>query len=230
MHKFLKDIIIYVFVIFMIVAALKLIDMLDESAIQTSEYYTIVDNYNEISVFFSTSIGPADAYAGLIRKLMLLPDRSNIKLYLSGNGGYISGIQAIKGAIDYKKHYVESIVYGNVYSAHAAMALFADKVTIANKHTLFMFHRPAIYDSTTGNTVLPSKYCEKFKGFTDRGINAVFKCFMMDIYSNRSYNKTIMSKSLKILTKEELKAYQQGGDIIITGKDIAERLKKLEAK
>lgn len=230
MHKFLKDVLIYISLIAMLVAGLKLFDMISEASIQPSEYYTVVDNYKEVSVFFSSSIGPADAYAGLIRKLMLLPPKSKIKLYLNGNGGYISGIQAIKGVIDYKKHYVESVVYGNVYSAHAAMALFADKVTIPNKNILFLFHRPAIYDAATGNTMLPQKFCSKFEGQTDRGISKVFKCFMMNIYTNRSYNKIIMSKSLAILTKEERRAYEQGGDIIITGKDIAERLKKLGAQ
>lgn len=177
-----------------------------------------------LSVYLTSDVSEPDSYDDLIMLLNAHKNDKQINIYLAGNGGHVSSALNLFYTIQSMPANVTMIVRGDVYSAHAMLALAGDQLTVLNTNSLFLFHIPAAM--WEGNYVTMEKYCSNVKG-TDRGISTKDKCLRMTKALNKTYAATMEQLLItKVLTAEQVKQYYRGEDVIITGGTIIRQLEK----
>lgn len=180
----------------------------------------------KLSVYLKSEIRGPDAYTDLIMLLNKNRDAKEIQIYLAGNGGSAESAVQLFYTIHSLKSKVKMIVRGDVYSSHAMIALAGDSIEILNPNILFLFHVPAA--KVGEEYVKVEEYCEGETG-KDRGISNKEKCEEFYKISAQSWKNTVEQLLItRILTSQEAAKYYQGHDIVLTGAQITERLRRIE--
>jgi len=175
-------------------------------------------------IYLSTAIGKPQEYLQLIRYLSEL-EGGRVKMYVAGTGGQIASAQNIVNAMQSSRAKVDVIVYGNVASASATIALSGDTLQILNPGTIFKLHTPGvnIVNSSGGNEALLVKdYCTLVGG-RDRGILISEKCLAQNDIDTINLYSGLYSVNKKLLTPTEWFKHENGNDINLTGQDIYDR-------
>ena len=179
-----------------------------------NEHFRIVGN----SVYLSQEIA---SDRGVYTDLIIWLRQNNtkhIKFMLSGSGGSVQSAKDLYFAIQSHDGEVEMVVTGDVYSAHAFLALSGDSVKVVNNNILFLFHIPAILNLTV------PEYCSTLKG-KSRGVSRFKNCIGNWEVEQAIFNSTLALVPYQIMTKEERGRYTSGYDVYLTGSQIKERLK-----
>lgn len=136
------------------------------------------------------------------------------KLYLAGHGGSVESTLQLINTMHASKTEIEVIVYGDVYSAHAMLAVTAKKLTVLNDNILFLFHVAAVNVNGTFKTMLKS--CEDTdERETDRGVSARQKCIEYANAAEKEFAAIISTSIQKYLTKEQYQKMLDGHDVIL---------------
>jgi ATP-dependent protease ClpP protease subunit len=172
--------------------------------------------------YFSKSIKRAGHYRELITFLNQANSNDRVYLYFSGNGGLVSGAIALHYAIKHSKAMTTTRTVGDVYSAHALLAVSGKVVEVPNKLAVVMFHRSSLYSLEDYKN-----YCRKLYGqSTDRRVSMAQKCIAYVEMFNLQDRMLIEKVYKYILTKEELNKLKNGHDIIMTGEELEKRTNK----
>lgn len=174
----------------------------------------------ELAIYLKSEMKGPDSYTDLIMLLNKHANDKRIKIYLSGNGGSVRGVMDLIHTVRSLPAETVIIVRGDVYSAHAMLAVSGDKLVLVNDEVLFLFHVPAV----NGNRM--DQACAKEKGY-DRGIPRKLKCTQYSLALRKQlFNMVEGLLVSKIFTVEQSKQYYQGHDIILTGKRVRTQLEK----
>ncbi len=171
----------------------------------------------------SETIASKQAYAHLTQVLRDSVWGDTVVLHLKGNGGLVSGEESIEQAIKSSKAHVVTSAEGDVYSAHAFLAVAGDEVILAPNINL-LFHRMAMQGKSLPQ-LLKEGYCDSAEG-TDRGQSNKDKCltfFKTQIDKEDKWLKETMNPFLK---PSEVQAVIDGYDVIINSDVINARLGK----
>lgn len=159
--------------------------------------------------------GPSD-YLGLYKALKPLRSTDTLQIHLAGDGGRGDGLLYLLNML--KLSPVKKVVYidGTVISAHAALATsFGTPVIIGEGFILF--HNI----SGSGD---PNVTCSEISGL-DRGLPKFLKCVEDTKKIADIYNKNIRAAVQEKLTKEELKQFDLGYDVILDLQEFKKRYK-----
>jgi len=154
-------------------------------------------------------------YNNYYRLLFLATSRDIIITHLQGHGGIASAGEAIINGIKNTKAKTINLIEGYVYSAHAMIAVAAQKVAV-EPATIFLFHIAAV-DGEPCSWVLP--------GALDRGTSAYDKCIQLYKGEMRKHNDFIQTLLFPYLTNFEMKHMLKGYNIIIQRDEMIKRLK-----
>ncbi len=188
------------------------------------EYYRFDYSYNRLNVYLTDRIHVRDGYLSLIQLINKNKDKE-VYFYLAGNGGRVNSTMSLWYTLKAHPKKVTTIVYSDVYSAHAFLAFAGHDIKIVDPGVLFLFHVPAIKEKNSSGAIKVEKFCEKQKG-KDRGVSNKLKCFRMWEKQQEQYLYTIENALYIILSEEELENYYNGHDVIINGAVVLEKLKK----
>lgn len=173
-----------------------------------------IDDTNH-SIYLTSSINSMDEYIGLIQYINSHKEVKDMNVYLAGNGGSVAAMKALILTMKMSPTKFHAIVYSNVYSAHAFLAISMDTLEASDDSVLFLFHRPAM-----GTELMPD-YCKNIdKEEKDRGVSARDKCLRFVTAIEKSLNLIMMNRLTHVLTGEELTRYLQGDDVVITYKEL----------
>jgi len=182
-----------------------------------TEAYT-VQGYN---IYLTSEIFDTDAYRGLIVFINEHQDVKEMNVYLAGNGGSVTSLLQLVNAMRASPTKFHGVVYGDVYSAHAALAMNMDSLTVVNENILFMFHRPAI-DVNGVNVLLPVVCNMVPEGSVDRGVDMKGKCERYMKAVENSSDAIVGAAIINAMTDEEVQRYKDGDDVILTYEEIEE--------
>lgn len=191
----------------------------DLSALMTTQKIYCKGVVNQTcQVRLTTVVGDPEQYRDILNLLDTANSGDRIDFYLIGNGGQVRTEVQLLNAIKTTKAKVVMHVQGDVFSAHAALALTGDELKVG-KYVLFLFHRSSAYGSV-------DQYCEGSKGKLDRTKDAYKKCvefLNMSLVQDEAEVRELLSK---VLTPDEIKRVLDGDNVILTGEVVQERLKK----
>lgn len=184
-----------------------------ENLVQYSNFR--VQNVNGVpEIYLSSSIRGPDNYRDLIMYINSL-NTPTAKLYLAGNGGSLASALQLINTIRSSKTEIEVVVYGDVYSAHAILAVTAKKMSVLNNNIIFLFHVPAI--PVDGVNKTPKQYCEDMDSVTlDRGVPVKKKCFSYENATDNEFNTVIAVYIKPYLTDQQFTDMMNGDDIILS--------------
>ncbi len=182
-------------------------------------YYTMQKIDKTTSLFLAKEIGDSLEYIDLLPVFLGLDKDDVVNVYLEGNGGSVDGAEMLAALFHSTKATVNVIVYGNVYSAHAALALQGSTLKILDPNIRFLFHVPALGDGRKVDTGL----CKDVIG-EDRGQSSKKKCETFVENTLDEYENTLAKNFLIIMSPAEYRAYLDGWDVIVKGSDITARL------
>lgn len=186
----------------------------------------IAKNGSNYEVFLSDGIAHPIAYLDLATLLATAETTDTVTIHLQGRGGDAMTILYFYNIIQRTKATVVMSVEGEVLSADAFIAFAGHKLVI-DPLTVFMFHYPAVFDSTIGEYVLPSSICKKTVG-RDRGIPNSINCLAESRAFNKNMTAFFNAKVAPLLTKQEKAMYYAGYQIYITGADMTNRINNLK--
>jgi len=170
------------------------------------------------AIYLSDKISQPNLYRDLVRYLNTL-NEPNAKIYLAGNGGSVETTLEIIYTLQNSKTKFEMVVYGNVYSAHAMLAVSGDSITVFNPQTVFLFHIPAIYSGE--EVVRPEISCESIpESNLDRGVSARQKCIDFALKTNEEFEKTVGLNIKAVLSDAQYIDYLKGNDVLVSYEDI----------
>lgn len=195
--------------------------LLELLAPPTSYIIGMAGTAQDLHVYLSDTIGSPDKYADLAAPLALAKEGETIHIHLSGFGGNASTIFYFNNIIAASKATVIMEVDGDVMSAHAAIAMMGNK-THVGQLTVFLFHYPAIL-GPNGEYVAPSTICPSLKG-KDRGIPNSVNCMEEVRQFNHNMQIFFNAKIAPYLTKDEIRKYYAGYQVMITGDDMTKRM------
>ncbi len=175
-------------------------------------------------VYFSDSISGPEDYVQLANQLAMADKETTINIHLIGNGGRADTIAYLTNVINSSKAKVVMHVDGNVFSAHAMIAFSGDELKISPL-SYFLFHYPAAMDPLTKEYVPPASICNYYRGL-DRGISSKDKCLEEMKVEQIIYNTFFYTKIAPYLTKEEIKRYNEGYEVLITGVEMQKRVEQ----
>ena len=183
-------------------------------------YYTSeIDG--RLKVYLTDEIKDPNAYTALIATISS-SNASDIDLYLSGNGGSVRSLNNITNILDKSGKTVHVKVYGDVYSAHAMLAISFEDMTAADDNILFLFHIPAS-ELKSGDVVPPEEACNAVDpSLKDRGISSKQKCVEYAKMFMKQFEMTTLPKIKKVLTAEQYNRMLAGEDVTITYKELKE--------
>lgn len=168
-------------------------------------------------LYLSATIEEPNFYWNVSREIRPLNPQDTLMIHLAGNGGSVEGLIYLLNAIKYSKVKTIGSLEGSVASAHTALLISCDEIKLAGNGYL-LFHAISWLNMT-------EDICAQRTG-KDRGIANYTKC-VENSKTIGSYYASIFDKySTKYLTKEEIKKYYEGHDIILTSEEFKQRLKK----
>ena len=171
-------------------------------------------------VYLSSAIEEEDAYIELYKKIASLTAKDALVLHLAGRGGDADTIMRLINTIKESKALFIAMVEGPVMSAHALLAVQANKIYVA-PNAYFLFHKAAL---SGGRTI--QEACEKFHGKKDRGQDAQKQCENQLSFEMTNLNKLMAIYLKPVLTSDELVQLFDGHELLIEGSEIARRLSK----
>lgn len=178
-------------------------------------YFTL-NKLNKITALvLSNEIGDSTEYIELVPFFLSLTKDDVVNVYLKGTGGSVDGAMLLGNLFRNSPAQVNIILMGDVYSAHAVLALQGDSFNFIDSHIRLMFHEPATGSGEVVNTDL----CKDVVG-TDRGHPAKEKCEAYIKNMVDEFNETLALKLSTVLTKEQYAAYLAGNDVYVQAGDI----------
>lgn len=179
--------------------------------VKQGKYYEVVYENGIPAIYLSTEIGGPDDYRSLIAFINSVK-AERIKLYLSGNGGRVDGAAVLSYAMESSGKKFDVIVYGDVYSAHAFLAVNGETLTAFDDNVIFLFHYPAVNNGA--GAVSPLEACQGIIG-EDRGVSNQKKCEEYANKTTKAWNKGVLARMLNLLTPSERLQYEGGEDVLI---------------
>lgn len=167
-------------------------------------------------VTLDDKIATSGYYQELLNLLYFTDAKTTIVINLTGFGGYGQGAVALINGMRHSQAKIITNVIGNVQSAHALLAIAGDK-TVVSGDGIFMVHN-------TSGTNMESTYCANSYWQKDRGQWAYNKCIENSKKYNQIYNSIFRDLVKEVLTKEELKRFDEGFEVIITLQELKKRL------
>ena len=171
--------------------------------------YSYVINYgllhSTMDIRLSDSIEGSDAYRGLLQAVSELKSGDQVTWFLVGNGGSATGLWAIQSTVDTSPAHHVAVVIGDVYSAHAYLAISMDELYITRNEDMFLYHR----GSTYGNM---ESFCASSKGGTDRTQDKYQKCVSYFAFSTVLEDSWIEEFFKDILPKKDIQELLVGHD------------------
>lgn len=189
----------------------------------TNDLYSILQQGNQVKIFLSNEILDSEKYRQLYNYLLSNKNVSEVDLYLAGNGGDSDATNKIISTIRSTGAHFKAVVYGDVYSGHAFLAMAADEVQFLSPNFVLLFHLPAVQLSDT-LVVLPETICYSLTG-TDRGVSIQEKCIKFMKKTQEEVDKNVFSRVYPLLTKKEIEDMKAGNDILVFAQDIVNRAK-----
>jgi hypothetical protein len=191
--------------------------------------FKVEDENGTPAIYLNDSIGAQNNYRSLIAYLNNHKNVPDMYLYLSGNGGQVRASMDLVNTMKYNPTRIHVVLYGDVYSGHAFIAVNGYDIRAYNPNILMLFHRPAakMDDKHGGDTVLVPETCKYSKG-KDRGIDRKTKCLAFAKTSEEAFNRIVLARIYSLMTPDERKRYDNGDDVIIKYGEIAKRLRQLQ--
>ena len=187
-----------------------------------TEQFQIIQDSDKYTVYLTGAVEDNSKYILLLAFLNQLTESDKVDFYIQGPGGYMSTGNLIYDAIKDNPAYINMIVYGNVYSMDALLALAGDSLTI-RPHTNLMFHVPAYYVEGVGNIKM-SEYCKLQPPGLDRGIEIKHKCDNYTKAAEQQNAETSFKRVRIVLDINQYSDMLKGDDVIITGADVLKRI------
>lgn len=184
-------------------------------------YYTLKKNKNLTELRLSSTIAGKDEYFDLLPYFLSLTDKDVVNVYLAGNGGDVDGGEFLVSLFRTTKAHINLIVFGDVYSMHATLAVSGFNLYIINPNSLFLFHVPAL---ESGQAVSPA-LCNDELG-VDRGQSKKQKCIDFITATMTQFSNIFGLNIQRALTLDEYSRFQQGWDVILTGQEVINNLTK----
>lgn len=172
------------------------------------------------SIYLSEEIKDESDYSDLIMWINQHKDEREIKVYLSGYGGSVASTLNLINTMRASPTKFTAVMYGNLYSAHAVLALNMDTIKYTNPNLFFMLHMPAV--EVKGEWILLDKFCEKERG-KNRGVSKKDKCFLGLKNMNLMADIVLFNKIKLMMDEKELKEYNKGGDVYFTAGSLINR-------
>lgn len=145
-----------------------------------------------------------------------LDDKTMVTIINQGYGGRADQAGRIISAIQDSKACVKIKTVGNVYSAHAYIALSGDILEIDPDVTL-MYHRGSFYNMT-------DEVCADERGKVDRGLSGYDKCIQFLEEYNKHELRFMKRTIAPFLTEDEFNKVLNGEDIYVFGDVMMKRL------
>jgi ATP-dependent protease ClpP protease subunit len=172
--------------------------------------------YKTCHVRLATEIGKPEQYRELFHLISTAKSGDTVYIHLIGNGGLVSTTVQFYNVIKASKAKIVTVVEGDVYSAHAYIAMMGHKIMIAD-YVLLLVHNSSAYGSV-------ETICIDKQGEEDRTHDAYEKCvgyFNMHLLQSDNIMTKLFSK---VLTAKEMEKAKKGHDVIITGEQARQRL------
>lgn len=218
----MKRILFSLFIFLFVVNSVKA-EGLEDLLNKTPPAYTVVKEDNGIGIYLSDEIAEPPAYIPLFA--IINEQKENINLYLAGNGGSVTSLNQLLSVLRNARAHVHVVVYGDVYSAHAMLAIGLNDMVANDDNILFLFHTPAM-TLKDGNVVSSTEACNTIDPkLTDRGISARDKCIEYTKAFINQFNVGPLMEIKKVLTKQEFEDMLKGHDIMITYKELKQNKK-----
>lgn len=168
------------------------------------------------NIWLSNSIDDVEKYSTLLQFIASAERGDVLRIYLAGNGGLVNTYKIIANTIKQSKATSVAIVVGNVYSAHAFLALSMDNIIIGD-NVVFLFHRSSLYGM--GDMV-----CRRQTGL-DRTVSKEKKCVQFISKLLESDKQFVSNILAKVLTRDEILDILKGEDLILSGETMKKRLR-----
>lgn len=193
--------------------------------IAESSHYKIYKKDGVTKIFLSDTIAAPSNYRSLVNLLLSAKEDEVIEMYLAGNGGSATAGMQISIAMQSSKAKIVTIMYGNVYSAHAVIASNGKDIRVLNPFITMMFHRPAILVNKEAVTL--DEYCSLATTLKqkDRGISRRLKCEEGMISYENTLNNSVLVNMVRGLDVEDVEKYRHGHDVIIYASEFIYNLK-----
>ncbi len=167
-------------------------------------------------LYLNDTIGESNQYLAIGKNIRALNQKDTLTIHLTGHGGNGGGLLYLLNAIKHSKVKTIGILEGSVASAHTILLVSCDEIKLEGEGYL-LFHAISSLNMT-------EDICVERTG-KDRGIASYTKCIEDSTKILKFYSDAIDKYNVKYLTKEEIKKYYEGHDIIITNEEFEQRLK-----
>jgi ATP-dependent protease ClpP protease subunit len=170
-------------------------------------------------VQLSSNIGIAEDYFDLATALkqQITSQSDTVIFHLAGEGGLIDGATYLTDLIRSLPGKTIMEVDGDVYSAHAVLALVGTQISVPSDG-LFFFH-------ASSGTKMEKEQCISRIFSMDRGHWGYTACIDQETQINRVQNEMLMKYVSKVLNKEEQAKVIQGETVVLSAEEIRRRLK-----
>ena len=185
-----------------------------------SESYKIYEEgvyFKDYSVYFSKGIDTVNTYQAVYNVLNSAKRGDTVTIFLAGDGGFVETLHTLVYAIKNSKAHVTTVVSGDVYSAHAFLALSGHEIVVNNPNAILMFHRSSLFSH--------DKYeiCSKYKDKKDRKQSLEGKCVKWFTMAEQQ-DARIMAFYKNFFTESEFQQILDGHDVFIFASEIKNRL------
>lgn len=174
--------------------------------------------FTNCTVNLSSNIGDPTKYEGLRQMIHERKITDTVVWELAGYGGFVTGEEELAHMIKASPALHIARVYGDVYSAHAYLAISMDRLEVARPEALMMFHRSSLY----GNELL---LCAPKAGELDRKQDAYRKCIELTSVLEANENKFIRRLFKDLLSERLINDVIAGKDVYVSAVEIQKRYK-----
>ncbi len=187
------------------------IPSLDSARVSTYHTYNLEYPFihKVISVRLNDAIKTINAYKDVSEAMSEADSGDTIKIYLAGYGGDAAGATYIINAMEATKAHTETHVQGPVFSAHAYIALYGQKLFIA-ENSYVMLHVSSVFDVD----------CSKKIG-TDRSVTKAQSC--QNFKDAALFSNYIMLRDSHRLTLSEIYTIMTGHEVYLFAHALKER-------
>lgn len=176
---------------------------------------------DRINIYLSEEISSdQSSYLPVFKEIERARAKDTIVLKLSGYGGDSNTLLRLFYLLDRSPAHVIVDVQGDVYSAHAMLALVGEEIVI-NPDSTFIFHQVSSL-----NSELSVCKDELFK--MDRGVWAYTKCLTMVRETNIKYKIFFEKHIFPYLTATEISMIQSGYEVYVSGEEMGRRISKIK--
>lgn len=184
-------------------------------ALKNNDTFKLQIENGKYAIYISSEIKEDDKYTDLIMWINTNRHLKSVDVYLAGYGGRVSSTVLLVQAMRESPTKYRAVIYGNVYSGHAFLAVNLQSIKYYSPNTLLMFHGPGI---RKGKDILtPLDNCRKVKGTDrDRGVKSKTKCLRSLKPHEKAFYAALGKRLKLILTDQEWKYYNEGRDVYIT--------------